>query len=114
MMKGCFALAFAILGLAVASAKSYEVTLPQPATLNGVQLKAGTYKVQIVDQKAVLHLGRETREAPVKVEDAGRKYNITTVKLVDDNGAMRLVEIHIGGTSTKLVLGDETPTGGGQ
>jgi len=113
-MKGRFALTFAILGLAVASAKSYEVTLPQPATLNGAQLQAGTYKVEIVDQKAVLHMGRETREAPVKVEDAGRKYNITSVKLVDNNGKMRLVEIHIGGTSTKLVLGEQTAAGGGQ
>ena len=91
-----------------------QVTLPQPATLNGAELQAGTYKVEVVDQKAVLHNGKETSEAPVKVEDAGRKYDITSVKLVDNNGKMRLVEIHIGGTSTKLVLGEQTAAGGGQ
>jgi len=82
--------------------------------LNGAQLQPGNYKVEIVDQKAVLHMGKATSETPVKVEDAGHKYVVTSVKLVDENGKMRLAEIHIGGTSTKLVLGEETSAGGGQ
>ena len=113
-MNGRFALAFAILGLAMASAKTYTVTLAQPATLNGAELQAGTYKVDIVDQKAVLRIGKATSEAPVKVEDAGHKYDVTSVKLANDNGKARLQEIHIGGTRTKLVLGEQTAAGDGQ
>ena len=113
-MNGRFALAFAILGLAVASAKTYTVTLNQAATLNGAQLQPGTYKVEVVDQKAILHLGKETSEAPVKVEDAGHKYDATTVRLANENGKVRLQEIHIGGTRTKLVLGEQMAAGDGQ
>ena len=41
-----FVLAFAILGLAVASAETYRVTLTQPSKLSGKVFKAGDYRLK--------------------------------------------------------------------
>jgi hypothetical protein len=46
-----FVLAFAILGLAVASAENYRVTLSQPSKVEGKQLKAGEYRLSLENSK---------------------------------------------------------------
>ena len=97
-------LVFAIAGLAVASAKSYSITLPQPAVLGGMQLAPGTYKVDVVDQKAIITNGKMHGEAPVRVETADNKYNTTTLRFSNGDGKMHLQEIHVGGSKTKLVF----------
>ena len=99
-------LVFAIAGLAVASAKSYSITLSQPAVLGDMQLAPGDYKVEVVDQKAVISNGKMHGEAPVKVETADTKYNATSVRLDNEGGKMHLQEIHIGGSKTKLVFAE--------
>jgi len=97
-------LVFAIVGLAVASAKTYTVILPQAAVLGDMQLAPGTYSVEVVDMKALIHNGKMHGEAPVKVETADNKYSTTTVRLNNEEGKMHLQEIHIGGSKTKLVF----------
>jgi len=99
-------LVFAIAGLAVASAKTYSVTLSLPAVLGDMQLAPGDYKVEVVDQKAIITNGKMHGEAPVKVETADMKYNSTTVRLSNDGGKMHVQEIHIGGSTTKLVFSE--------
>ena len=99
-------LVFAIVGLAVASAKTYSITLSQPAVLGDMQLAPGTYSVEVVDQKAVIRNGRMHGEAPVKVETADTKYNGTTVRFNSADGKMHLQEIHVGGSKTKLVFAE--------
>jgi hypothetical protein len=105
-MNGKFLLAFALVALAVASAKSYTIRLFEPASVGGTQLKAGEYKVEVVDQQAVIRNGKVESKVPVKVETAPDKYNATSVVLGDVNGKQQLREIHIGGTTTKLVLSE--------
>ena len=40
---------FALLGLSIASAKSYSITLSNPAVAGNLQLKPGDYKVKLVE-----------------------------------------------------------------
>jgi hypothetical protein len=97
---------FGILALAVAGAKSYNMNLFQPATVGGTELTPGEYKVEVVDQKAVIRNGKIDAQAPVKVETVDRKYDNTTVRFATGDGKMRIQEIHLGGTKTKLVFGE--------
>jgi len=107
-MKKNILIAIGVAGLAVASAsaKSYSVTLYEPAVLGNMTLKAGDYKVDVDDQKAVLTSGKIRCEAPVKVESADTKYSSTTVRFANGDGKMHVQEIHIGGSKTKLVFNE--------
>jgi hypothetical protein len=95
-------LGFASAALAVASAAtSYNVTFYQPVTVNGAQLKAGDYKVELKsDNMAVIKQGKTETEAPVKVETENQKFSRTAVRL---NGT-QLEEIRLGGTDKRLVF----------
>ena len=92
---------FSFLALAVASAaSSYNVTFYEPVMINGSELKAGDYKLELKDKTAVIKQGKTVTEAPVKVENDSQKYQRTAVRL---NG-MQVEEIRIGGTSTRIVF----------
>jgi len=91
-------------GMAFASAKSFTVTLFEPAMIGGTELKAGDYKCELQDQKIVLRHGKDTAEAAVKVETNGAKYSSTAVTYADANGKNKVEEIRVGGTNMKLVL----------
>lgn len=100
-MVKTFLLGFASIALAVASAaNSYNVTLYQPVMVNGSELKAGDYKLELKDKTAVLKQGKNATEAPVKIENDGQKYARTAVRM---NG-MQIEEIRIGGTNTRVVF----------
>ena len=45
-------------------------------------------------------------ESPVKEETGDTRYLTTTVRFDNASGKMRIQEIHLGGTSTKLVLNE--------
>jgi hypothetical protein len=91
----------------LASAETYHVKLLDTTVLNGTQLKAGDYKVEVADNKAVFHAGKKTAaEAPVKVETAGGKFNMTTLRYgAGTDGKMSLQAIQVGGSKTRLVFG---------
>ena len=100
-MVKALTLGFASLALAAASAAtSYNVTFFQPVVVNGTTLKAGEYKVEINDNKAIIKKGKALAESPVKVESNEAKYPTTSVRLA---GA-QVEEIRVGGTRTKLVF----------
>lgn len=101
-----FVLAFAILGLAVASAESYRVTLSQPSKLNGKQLKAGEYRLNVDASKVTIVNGKESVEVPVKVETVDTKFDNTAVRYTGTGDKITITEIRIGGTKTKLVFDD--------
>jgi len=87
-----------------AGAVSSRVTLFQPSTLNGVELKPGEYKVQVEGEKLTLQKGKLKAEATVKTEQNGEKFSSTTIRYINGDGKMRITEIRIGGTNTKLVV----------
>jgi hypothetical protein len=101
-----FVLAFAILGVAVASAETYRVTLSQPSKLSGKVLKAGDYRLNVESSKVTIVRGKESVEVPVKVETVAQKYDNTAVRYTGTGDAVTVTEIRIGGTKTKLVFDD--------
>ena len=103
-MRSRFLVCFAFVGLAIASAKTYSLNLMTPAVLGGTELQPGEYRLEVADQKAVIRAGKVEVQAAVKVETASAKYSRTSVLLAESGGKMRIAEICIGGTTTKLVL----------
>jgi hypothetical protein len=99
-------LAFTMIGLAVASAKTYTVNLYQTAKFGNTELQAGTYTVEVKDAKAIIRNGKVLGEAPVKVETGDQKYSATTVRFDTGNGQMKIEEIRLGGTKSKLILSE--------
>ena len=102
--------AFATLALAAASAKTYDVTLFQPAVLNGKDLKAGDYRVEVDGSKVVLRNGKQATEADVKVETGDQKFSATSIRYGNGNGKYQIQEIRLGGTNMRLVVNGASST----
>lgn len=97
--------AFFVLALAVASAAgSYSVTLFQPSTVAGKELKAGEYKLTIDNGKAVISQGKEKIEAAVKTEMSDTKFSSTSIRYSTTDGKSTIKEIRLGGTNTRVVF----------
>lgn len=98
-------IAFATVALAVASAAAnYKVTLFQPSTIAGTELKPGDYKIEVKDNKAVVKSGKTVVEADVKIETTNEKFGSTSVRYSAADGKYQVQEIRLGGTNTKLVF----------
>ena len=103
-----FVLAFAILGLAVASAENYRVTLSQPSKVEGKQLKAGEYRLNVENSKLTIVQGKESVEVPVKVTTGGTKFDTTAIRYVGTGDKVSIKEIRLGGTKTTLVFEEQS------
>jgi hypothetical protein len=95
---------FLVAGLAAASARTYTVSLFETAMVGATELKPGEYKIEVNDQKAVIRKGKVQTESPVKVEEGDTKFATTVVRYGNADGKLRIQEIRIGGTKTKLVF----------
>jgi hypothetical protein len=102
-------ISFATVAVAAASAATYHVRILENSTINGTELKAGEYKVDVLekDNKAVFHKGHDATETKVKVETANGKFRQTTFRYDRDaSGKMTLQELNIGGSTTKLIFSE--------
>jgi hypothetical protein len=98
-------LSFATAALAIAgAASSHTFHMYQPATLAGTELKVGDYKIDVKDNKAVITRGKNSIEAQVKVETVPEKIASTSIRYENTDGKLRIQEIRLGGTNTKLVF----------
>ena len=61
--------------LAAANAKTYTMSLLQPAMFGSTELKPGEYRIEVIDQKATVRNGKWQGECPVKLETGERKYD---------------------------------------
>lgn len=96
---------FTTLALAMASAaSSYKVTLFQPSLINGTELKPGDYKIEVKDNKAVVKGGKSVVEADARLESANEKFSSTSVRYSNVDGKMKVQEIRLGGTNSKIVF----------
>jgi hypothetical protein len=94
-----------VAGLAVAGGRSYNVSLTRPNMLGTTELKPGDYKIEVDGDKAILRQGKTQSESPVKVEEGDTKFDNNVVRYVSSaDGKLRIQEIRIGGTRTKLVF----------
>jgi hypothetical protein len=95
---------FLTVSLMVASAATYNVTLFQPSIVSGTELRPGDYKLTVEDGKAMMVKGKEKVEASVKLENGDTKNSSTSVRYVNENGKMKVQEIRLGGTNTRVVF----------
>ena len=95
---------FLTIAMFCASAATYNVTLFQPSTVAGKDLKAGEYKLTVENDKATISKGKEKVESTVKIETGDAKFSATSVRYTEDNGKSKVQEIRLGGTNTKVVF----------
>jgi hypothetical protein len=97
--------------MAVAASKTYDLKLYQPAMVGNTELKAGEYRVEVTDDKAVIKGNKVNKETAVKVEATDDKYPTTTVRL-SAGEKPQIKEIRLGGTKTKLVFSESAGNAG--
>jgi hypothetical protein len=97
-------LLFAVAGLSVAGAKSYDVTFASPAVLGTVQVPAGQYQLKYEGAKVTLVNASNGKrlEADATVQEMPTKFAETIVQSKHVDGKDLVDEIQIGGTKTAL------------
>jgi hypothetical protein len=111
MNKKLLVCAMAFAGMSMAAAKSYTIKLYGPAMVGKTELKAGEYKVEIENDKAVIKSGKTEKETGIKVETTDQKYSATTVRL-GAGEKPQIQEIRLGGTNQKLVFTGNSSSAG--
>lgn len=100
-----FLIGFALLGLAIASAKSYEISVDTVSKVGSLQLQPGLYKVS-VDGSTVKFTDENSGKSVqtnATVESNGKtKYDATALETESNNGVTTIHEIDLGGTPTKV------------
>ena len=102
-------LLIATLALAgIANAKSYDITLSTPVKAGSVQLAAGEYSLKVQGSNAIFTNVRTGKSftAAVKAETADKKFGVTAVICDTKDGDSHIMSVELGGSSTKLELGD--------
>ena len=94
----------AMFSLPIASAKSYSIALTGPTVVGGTQLPAGEYTLKVEGSNAVLTNVNTDKSvtAPIKIENATKKYDVTSVETTVEGSAQHIVDIQLGGSTTKL------------
>lgn len=103
-MKKMILIAAAVAVSALASGKTYTVTLFQPTLVAGTELRAGEIKIDVEDSKVVIRQGKQKVEADARTETSNEKFGTTSVRYQNGDGKYRLREVRLGGTNTKLVF----------
>ena len=103
MKKSVVLGALFVSSLCFAGQKSYDVIFSAPATVAGVKLAAGEYKVKVDGTNAVFTDTRaKSVTAPVKVENGTKKFSFTAVDATKEGGVDKINAIELGGSNTKL------------
>jgi hypothetical protein len=99
-------LLFAALGLSIASAKTYDITLDNASKVGNVELKPGKYSLLVMDNTKVKFTDEkgQATEASAKVSTVDKKFQATQIDLKQVNGTAQVNEIDLGGTKTKILF----------
>ena len=95
---------FAALGLSVAGAKTFEITLDTAAKAGSVELKPGKYNLVLMEDSKVrfTNANGQALETSAKMSTVEKKFSSTQIDLKQGNGAAQINEIDLGGTKTKI------------
>ena len=88
----------------VAQAGDRPLKLLEQSIVAGTKLAPGDYKMQVDGDKVKIYSTKQSVETTAKVENNGTKYPDTHVKYDNSGGTYRVMEIYLGGTTTKLVF----------
>ena len=105
-MKIKLGVLFAVIGLSMASAKSYEISLANASKAGSVDLVAGDYKVAVAGTKVTfvsIKTGKSV-ETDATVQNADKKFSLTLVDAENVAGSNKIHEIDLGGTTTKVLF----------
>jgi uncharacterized protein YdbL (DUF1318 family) len=95
----------ALLGVSLASAKSYTVTISQACQAGGAQLKPGQYTLKVDNQTVVLIDSKgNSIETAAKIETAERKFDQTAILISNAGGTARLQSITLAGSKSRVVF----------
>jgi hypothetical protein len=90
---------------AKSGAKTYSFVLNDPAVAGDVQLKPGEYHIKFDGAQIVLtDKDRKPIDTNAKVETGERKFDVTAVTTLNQDGANRLVSIELGGSASVVVF----------
>jgi hypothetical protein len=92
--------------LSIASAKSYTIAFTSPTIVGSTQLQAGEYTLKVDGTNAVFTKvdSNKSVTAPVKIENADKKYATTSIKTTQEGDAQHIDNIQLGGSTTTLVF----------
>ena len=95
----------ALLGVGLASAKTYSFTLPDTSQAGSTTLKAGDYKVKVEGNNVVLKdaEGHDVA-AKTKIETSEKPFSATEVSTSQSNGMPHIEWIGLGGSKSKIVF----------
>jgi len=96
--------ALALPAVFAAADNNYRFSLLENASLSGNQLKPGDYRILVDGTKGTVKVGKTMIEVPVKVETAEHKFKDTTVSLERSAGSLKVNEIDIGGSTTRIII----------
>lgn len=103
MLKNVLLFVALSVGAMAASTHTYHVTLGQNSIVDGHQLKAGSYKVEMNNTTAVLRNGKHVVQVPAHEVNVPNKFANTEVEYMGNN----MQKINFGGTHTSIVFGAE-------
>jgi hypothetical protein len=89
-------------------AKSYDLVFSGPVQAGNLELKPGEYTLTVKGNTAKFTSMDSDRvyTAPVKIENAGKKHDVTAVDTSKQNGSDKIQKIELGGTTTDLEFGE--------
>jgi len=95
---------FAVLGLSLAGAKTYEITLDTTAKAGSVELKPGKYNLALMEDSKVRFTSANGQavETSAKMSTVEKKFSATQIDVKQMNGTTQINEIDLGGTKTKI------------
>ncbi len=97
---------FAAAGLGIASAKTYDVAVPDHAEVAGTPLKAGDYGVKVNGTMATFN-GPDQKKVEVtgQIQASNTKFDQTQLEVAKgSDGFDHIIAIDLGGTKTKLTF----------
>jgi len=99
--------ALTLTSIGIASAKSYDVVFSATSRVGNTELKAGEYKLKVDGGMATFtDQDSKTFSVPVKVENANKKFQSTSIESTSNAGDMDTVTaIDLAGSSTQLQFG---------
>jgi len=104
-MKINFLIGFAVLGLSLASAKSYEISVDAVSKAGDVQLQPGLYKVSLTGNKVKFtnqDSGKSVETNATVDTTSKTKFDATSVESEQGKGVSTIHEIDLGGTTSKI------------
>ncbi len=96
--------ALSLASFGIANAKSYDIVINDPTMAGSTQLQPGEYKLKVEGTQATFTdvQNQKTFTAPVKIENAGQKFQETQVETSHQGDMDHISMIDLAGSTTKL------------